>query len=81
MPIPKIQNGPRRGKDRVRNVDGRWRRKRNDNGIPRTPKKVNYEILLIVFGGVISVLSLLFFPIITITIIVVLSMIYFLRKR
>lgn len=35
---PTIQTGPRAGKNRARRVDGAWRRKRSDAGVPRGPR-------------------------------------------
>jgi len=44
MPSPKdthgpvVSSGPTSGKNRSRNQDGTWRRKRSDSGKPRTVK-------------------------------------------
>ena len=36
---PIVPTGPTRGKNRSRNKNGQWRKKRSDNGQPRAPKK------------------------------------------
>lgn len=44
MPIPRVLSGPNKGKERSRNKDGRWRKKRSDAGLLRR-SSLSKEIL------------------------------------
>lgn len=35
---PLVSSGPRKGRVRSRTVNGRWRKKRADAGVPRNPR-------------------------------------------
>lgn len=47
MPIPIVKTGPNRNKERSRNKDGRWRKKRADAGYKRKLSELTLEILRI----------------------------------
>jgi hypothetical protein len=44
MPIPIVQSGPNKGKERSRNKNGQWRKKRSDAGLLRR-SSLSKEIL------------------------------------
>lgn len=44
MPIPIVQSGPNKGKERSRNKNGQWKKKRSDAGLLRR-SSLSKEIL------------------------------------